>query len=109
MRRRSLDERCPKIKCEIEECTVKDPKLLERHHIVERKDIGTSNHEFNLCVLCSLHHSMIHTGRLKIIGVFPSTSKRSVIYELDGKRNIEGIDESYFNYHAPSMKIPQKD
>jgi hypothetical protein len=110
MRRKNLDTRCPKTRCEIENCQVDDPKVLHRHHIIERVEVGTSNHEFNLCVLCPTHHSMVHTGRLKILGVYPSTglNGRTVVYELDGKKNIE-IDEPYFKYQPPQMKIHSKE
>jgi hypothetical protein len=86
-----------KNKCEIESCTVTDPNLLELHHIIPRTDPNTTNNINNLAILCCLHHAMIDCNRLKIIGIYPSTQPpngRTLIYELDGKRNIEGIDDS---------------
>lgn len=105
-----MTKKRPKIKCEINDCPVDDPALLHRHHIVERTEIGTSNDDFNLAILCANHHAMTHDHkRLKIIGVFPSTQPpmgRTLVYELDGKCNIPGITEAYFNYKPPQMKIP---
>lgn len=97
-----------KNKCEIESCNVTDPGLLELHHIIERTELNTTNHDFNLAILCANCHALTHTGRLKIIGVYPSTklpNKRILIYELDGKRNIEGIDVPYVEFKNKSFKI----
>lgn len=97
-----------KNKCEIESCNVTDPKLLELHHIIERTELNTTNHDFNLAILCANCHAMTHTGRLKIIGVYPATlppNGRILIYELDGKRNIEGIDKPYVEFKSKSFKI----
>lgn len=97
--------------CEIEKCTMRDSSALEHHHIVERTEIGTSNHIMNLCVLCSNHHSLLHAGKLKIIGVFPSTGKsgRTLVYELDGKINVPGITEAYFKHKPSQMKMTTKE
>ncbi len=97
-----------KNKCEIETCSVSDPKLLELHHIIERTELNTTNHDFNLAILCANCHAMTHTGRLKIIGVYPATlppNGRILVYELDGKRNIEGIDKPYVEFKNKSFKI----
>lgn len=97
-----------KNKCEIETCNVSDPKLLELHHIIERTELNTTNHDFNLAILCANCHAMTHTGRLKIIGVYPATlppNGRILVYELDGKRNIEGIDKPYVEFKNKSFKI----
>jgi len=100
-----------KNRCEVESCGVTDPKLLELHHIIERTEVNTTNHDFNLAILCANCHAMTHTGRLKIIGVYPSTqlpNGRTLIYELDGKRNIEGIDKPYVEFKNKSFKIGSK-
>ena len=97
-----------KNKCEIESCNVTDPNLLHFHHIIERTELNTSNHPDNLAILCSNCHNLVHSGRLKIIGVFPSTrlpNKRVLVYELDGKRNIEDIDEPNVKFQPKSFKI----
>ena len=101
-------EKIIKNKCEIESCNIDDPKILELHHIIERTEENVTNDNFNLGILCANHHSMLHTGRLKIIGIYPSTkmpNKRTMIYELDGIRNIYGIDEPYIIYKNKSMKL----
>jgi hypothetical protein len=97
-----------KHKCEIESCNVTDPKLLHFHHIIERTDINTTNHTYNLAILCANCHSLCHTGRLNIIGVYPATippNNRILIYELDGKKNVEEINEPYVKFKNKSYKI----
>jgi len=97
-----------KNKCEIETCTVTDPNLLQLHHIIERTEINTNNNKFNLAILCANCHGLTHSGRLKIIGVYPSTqlpNGRTLVYELDGKRNIEGIDTPYVEFKNKSFKL----
>ncbi len=101
-----------KNKCEIETCNVTDPNLLELHHIIERTELNTTNHDFHLAILCANCHALTHTDRLKIIGIFPSTklpNKRTLVYELDGKRNIEGIELPYVEFKNKSFKIGIKD
>lgn len=93
-------------KCEIEECNITE--CLHVHHIIERTKINTTNNIMNLCILCPNHHNFAHKGLLKIIGVFPSTrppNNRTLVYELDGKRNIEGIDTPYIEFKNKSFKI----
>jgi len=97
-----------KDKCEIASCNVRDHNLLELHHIIERTEKNTTNHDFNLAILCANCHAMTHSGGLKIIGVYPSTqlpNKRTLIYELDGKRNIEGVETPYVQFKNKSFKI----
>jgi hypothetical protein len=101
-----------KNKCEIESCSVTDENLLHLHHIIERTEINTTNHNFNLAILCANCHALTHSGKLKIIGVFPSTqlpNKRTLVYELNGKRNIEGVDIPYIQFKNKSFKIGVKD
>lgn len=97
-----------KNKCEVEGCNVDDRDALHFHHIVERTQVNTTNHPFNIAIICATHHELTHSGRLKIIGVFPSTqlpNHRTLIYELDGKRNIEEIDSPYIQFKNKSFKI----
>jgi len=92
-------------KCEIETCEVHE--CLHLHHIIERTEINTTNHDMNLCILCPNHHSFIHKGLLKIIGIFPSTklpNNRTLVYEIDGKRNLD-IEIPYINFKNKSFKI----
>ena len=96
-----------KSKCEIESCNVSDPNLLELHHIIPQKEQNTTNHPMNLAILCCCCHRMIDSGRLKILGVFPSTKPpngRTLVYELDGIKNID-IDVPYFTFKNKSFKI----
>ncbi len=97
-----------KEKCEIESCNVTDPNLLHLHHFIERTEINTNNDNLNLVILCANCHALTHSNKLKIIGIFPSTrlpNKRTVIYELNGKRNIDGIDFPYLEFKNKSFKI----
>lgn len=94
-----------KNKCEIDGCNIDD--CLHFHHIIERTKENTTNHPYNICILCPTHHSFVHSGRLKIIGVFPSTkmpNKRTLVYELDGKKNIN-IDIPYIEFKNKSYKL----
>lgn len=96
-----------KNKCEIESCDMSDPNCLHLHHIIYRSMINTSNNPMNLAILCANHHEMTHSGRLKIIGVYPSTklpNKRTLVYELDGVKNID-IDIPYVEFKPKSYKI----
>ena len=95
----------PKIQCEV--CEEKDVNILERHHIIPRTDLDCTNDDFNLAVLCASCHAKTHTGRLRIIGVFPGTKPptgRILVYELDGIKNVD-IDEAYFTPKPKSMKV----
>jgi len=97
-----------KNKCEIESCNVDDENAIHFHHIIERTTVNTTNHPFNIAILCSVHHNYVHSGRLKIIGVYPSTklpNKRTLVYQLDGKQNIEGIDKPHIRFKNKSFKI----
>jgi hypothetical protein len=92
-------------KCEIEGCN--ETQCLHLHHIIERTEENTTNNIFNLCILCPTHHAYVHSGRLKIYGILPSTqlpNKRTVIYELDGKKNLD-IDGPFIDFKLKSYKI----
>jgi len=97
-----------KNKCEIESCNIDAPEALHFHHIIERTMVNTNNHPFNLAILCAVHHELTHSGRLQIIGVYPSTqlpNGRTLVYELNGKRNIEDIDQPYIKFENKSFKL----
>lgn len=96
-----------KNKCEIETCNITDSKILHLHHIIERTEINTSNDYYNLAILCPNHHAMTHSGKLEIIGIFPSTkppNNRILVYKLDGYKNID-IDEPYLIFKNKSYKL----
>lgn len=89
--------------CEIEGCNMNDPSALHFHHIIFKTD-GGNNNPANIAIICASHHNLLHAGKLKILGVFPSTNKsgRTLVYEINGKCNVEGITEAYLN--ASSFK-----
>lgn len=92
-------------KCEIENCN--ENKNLHRHHIIERTQLNTTNHPYNLAILCSNHHAAVHSGSLKIIGIYPATlppNNRILVYELDGIKNID-INDPYVKFENKSYKI----
>jgi len=94
-----------KNKCEIEGCNTTE--FLHLHHIIPQSELNTTNDSFNLCILCQQHHAYVHNGRLKIIGIFPATrppNNRVVVYELDGKKNID-IDNPLIEFTPKSYKI----
>jgi hypothetical protein len=98
-----------KIICEV--CGCKDKETLERHHITEQTEINTNNDDFNLAIICSNCHTKHHLGRLKIIGLVASTQlpyKRTLIYQLDGIKNVEGLDEFCYKPKQKQMKLKGK-
>lgn len=97
----------PKIKCEIEGCTVTDSSALHYHHIIEQTELNTDNSPWNLAIICSVHHNLVHSGKIKIIGPYPSTNNngRILVYEIDGKCNIPGITKPYYIPKIKSLKI----
>jgi hypothetical protein len=97
-----------KEKCEIDSCQENDPSALHLHHIIQRTEINTNNHPYNLAILCSNCHNKVHANKIKLIGIFPSTKKpnnRTLIYEIDGKCNVEGIDSPYIVFKNKEFKI----
>ena len=92
-------------KCEIEECS--ETLNLHKHHIIERTEINTNNNSMNLAILCPSCHAKVHSGDLKLIGIFPSTklpNKRSLIYELNGIKNVD-VDKPYLEFKNKSFKV----
>jgi len=97
-----------KDKCEIESCCETDSAALHLHHIIERTIVTSTNHPFNLAILCSNCHAKVHSGKIKIIGVYPSTNPpngRTLIYSVDGNANVPGIDKPYVEFSGKSFKI----
>jgi hypothetical protein len=95
-------------KCEIEDCNITDLNLLHAHHILERTELNSNNNDWNIAIICSNHHNMIHAGKLKIIGIFPSTKPpvgRSLVYIMENKQNLTGDIKPYYSPKAKSIKI----
>ena len=93
-------------KCEIEDCS--ETENLQLHHIIERTEEGSSHDPQNLAILCANHHGANHSGKLKIIGPYPSTvppNGRTLVYVLDGVPNIPGIDKPYLPAKPKSYKV----
>jgi|688.fasta_scaffold1162286_1 hypothetical protein len=90
--RGSLKIKLIKQKCEIHNCNESNPKVLDFHHIIPQTELGCTDHPTNIAIICANCHRKIHLGILNIIGVIPSTelpNKRTLVYEIDGKRNID--------------------
>lgn len=105
---KTINQKLHKEFCEIEGCDVTEPAMLHWHHVIGRKEEGTSNDPFNLAVLCANHHNMFHrTDRLKFIGVFPSTTKygRKLIYILDGVCNCPELLEEIERLNEAKVKF----
>jgi hypothetical protein len=105
MGRRKKEKLIP-IVCEI--CNEDNKAVLHKHHIVERTDPNTSNHEYNLAVVCSNCHNKIHAKQISIIGLFPSTKlpyKRTLVFEENGKSNAPQLTDPPFKSKAESMKV----
>jgi hypothetical protein len=103
-----MKTRLIKNRCEIDGCGMTDPNALHLHHIIERTEQNTTNHNYNLAIICANHHELVHAGRLRIIGVYPATippNNRILVYELDGKRNVEGIDVPMVSFKNKSFAI----
>lgn len=90
-----------KQKCEIHNCNEDNPKVLDFHHIIPQTELGCTDHPTNIAIICSNCHRKVHLNLLKIIGVIPSTempNKRTLIYEINGQRNIDiEIPERFVN------------
>jgi hypothetical protein len=99
----------PKTECEI--CHCKDISTLQRHHIVERTELNTNNNDFNLAIICGNCHLLVHSGEIKLIGIYPSTniSGRILIYERNGVSNVPGITEPYYIPRSRQTKIYSKE
>ena len=91
--------------CEI--CKTTDKETIQWHHIIERTELNTTNDPYNISIICSNCHNLVHAGRIKIIGVYPSTNSygRKLIFEKDGVSNFPGITEPYYKPKPPQSKI----
>jgi len=102
-------KKLPKIVCEVCGQGKNNPEILIKHHIKERNEADCVNHSLNLAIICANCHSKVHLGNLKIYGFVISTGSngRTLIYEENGKRNIEGIEPLPIPA-LPNIKIRSK-
>jgi len=91
----------PKTCCEV--CGNTNKKILHRHHIVPRANANSDNSDWNLAILCPNCHSATHCEQINIIGVFPSTSGKILVYVKDGVCNVPGLENSK-PYYTPKPK-----
>lgn len=71
-----------KVACEV--CGLADTRILHRHHIVPRCDSRCTNSPGNLAVLCPNDHGLVHAGEIVIVGVYPSTGGRCLVWYRKG-------------------------
>lgn len=69
--------------CEV--CGLTDANILQRHHIIPQCDPRCTNGDGNIAVLCPNDHMRVHTGEIVILGVYPSTSGRCLVWHLRGE------------------------
>ena len=72
-----------KIKCEI--CDLADKKILHYHHIIPQCDAMCHNGKNNISILCPNCHSSVHAGDIIIIGVYPSSDGRCLMWFKKGE------------------------
>ena len=99
-------KRPDKVVCEI--CAEKELSTLHYHHIIERTEKESTEHAFNLAIICSNCHNKIHAGLIEIVGIFPSTKKpynRTLVYNEGSQKNKLDLDEPYFTSKPKSMKV----
>lgn len=95
-----------KIVCEI--CGENNSKILHKHHIIPRTEIGTTNDPINLAIICANCHTKHHAGVIEILGIVPSTKPpygRTLVYEINGERNIPK-DIEIIRAKVKEMKVP---
>ncbi len=69
--------------CEV--CGLADRRILHRHHIMPQCDPRCHNGSGNLACLCPNCHSLVHAGEVVILGVYPSTSGRCLVWHRRGE------------------------
>ena len=80
-RRKTGQDKLVKDKCEI--CGGQE--ALHIHHIIPQCDPRCTNDNHNLAVVCAVDHSLIHEGRIIIIGVYKTTAGRKLMWFKDGE------------------------
>jgi hypothetical protein len=82
-RKKRTGETLKKVSCEV--CSYNIPAALHIHHIIPQCDPRCSNNLSNLAVLCAICHNLVHTGDIIIIGVYPSTKGRQLMFFRKGQ------------------------
>ena len=82
-RRKHGQLKLQKDKCEI--CGYDRPAAINFHHIIPRCDPRCTNDNHNLAIVCHSCHDLIHAGEITIIGVYPSTSGRKLMWFKEGE------------------------
>jgi len=82
-RRKHGQPKLRKDACEI--CAFNSVAALNIHHIIPRCDPRCTNNNNNLAVVCHTCHDLIHVGEIVIIGVYPSTSGRKLLWFREGQ------------------------
>lgn len=94
-----------KNKCEI--CGELDSKILDFHHIIPQEEINSTNHKTNIAIICANCHRKVHNKQIIIYGIVPSTSlpnKRTLIYSIDGIKNLDIEIPNRFNKKTMKVK-----
>jgi len=61
-------------------------KNLHLHHIIPRCDERSTDSLQNLAVLCPNCHNLVHIGDITIIGVYPSSKGRQLMFFKKGEK-----------------------
>jgi len=96
-RKKRTGETLKKVSCEV--CSYNNPDALHIHHIIPRADSRCSNNLNNLAVLCAICHSLVHTGDIVIIGVYPSTKANGRQLMFFRKGEPPPLEEQYWKIH----------
>lgn len=72
-----------KVSCEV--CGLANPNILHRHHIIPRCDPRCTNHSGNLAILCPNDHSLVHSGKIIILGVYSSSAGRCLVWHYQNE------------------------
>ena len=64
--------------CEV--CGLTDTRILHRHHIIPHVDPRCTNSSGNIAVLCPNDHGRVHAGEIVILGVYPSSDGRCLVW-----------------------------
>jgi len=85
VKRRSRNQpQLTKNQCEV--CGFDRTAALNFHHIIPRCDPRCTNDNHNLAVVCHSCHDLIHAGEIIIIGVYPSTGGRKLMWFREGEQ-----------------------